>query len=228
MKPRLLDLFCKAGGAGYGYALAGFEVVGVDIEPQPHYPFEFVQADALTFDLIGFDIVHASPVCKGYTACNRPNMQSMLARDDYPRLIGAVRERLRHLGKPYVIENVMGAKRDLRANLLLCGSMFGLPMQRHRLFEIGNTDAFIVPPGPCDHREATISVVGHSVWEESQTDTPRKDGRKRPDSVPAEVGRKAMGIDWMNIEEMAQAIPPAYTEWIGKQLIQSLSERVTS
>lgn len=232
MKPRLLDLFCGAGGCSMGYHMAGFEVVGVDIEPQPHYPFEFHQADALMYlvgaDLSSFACFHTSPVCKGYTQSNRPNQRSVITRDSYPRLISDVRERLRGLGKPYVIENVYGAKRDLNASLLLCGTMFGLPMERHRLFEIGGTDLFVYPPAPCNHDIAHISVVGHSVWEESQTGTLRKDGRKRPDSVPLSVGREAMGISWMGIKELAQAIPPVYTEWIGRQLMAVLREQVAS
>jgi DNA (cytosine-5)-methyltransferase 1 len=221
----LLDLFCKAGGAGYGYALAGFEVVGVDIEPQKNYPFQFIQADALAvlagktkINLADFDIFHASPVCKNYTVCNRPNLSSDITRDDYPRLIPALRELLKATGKPFVIENVMGAKADMRANLMLCASMFGLPMQRHRLFEIGNTDIFIMPPGPCNHKDANISIVGHSVWDYSKEGTTRKDGRRRPDSVPVAVGHVAMGIDWMNKNELSQAIPPAYTQYIGMKL----------
>jgi DNA (cytosine-5)-methyltransferase 1 len=223
-KPRLLDLFCKAGGAGYGYHLAGFDVVGVDIESQPHYPFEFHQADALTFPLDGFDAVHASPVCKAYTGCNRPNIKSVKSREDYPRLIGDMRDRLIATRRPYIIENVMGAAKHMNANLMLCGSMFGLPIQRHRLFEIGGTDLFIVPPAQCDHRGATYAVYGHSVWNASLVGTRRKDGRPRPDSVPLSEGRKAMGIDWMGIEELAQAIPPAYTRYIGLQIIQLLKE----
>lgn len=215
-KPRLLDLFCGAGGCSVGYARAGYEVVGVYPLLQPHYPFTFVQGDALTFDLSGFDAIHASPVCKSYTYCNlSPHKQ-------YPKLITAIRERLQATGKTYIIENVMGAKHDLRASLLLCGSMFGLPLQRHRLFEIGNTDLFICPPGPCNHKIAHISVVGHSVWDSSIEGTQRKDGRRRPDSVPVEIGHRAMGIDWMNKSELAQAIPPHYTEWIGRQLKEAL------
>jgi DNA (cytosine-5)-methyltransferase 1 len=204
---------------------AGFEVVGVDLEPQPQYPFEFHQADALTFDLEGFDFYHASPVCKGYTKSNRPNQKSTITKDDYPKLIRDVRARLKATGKPYVIENVMGAKGDLNANLLLCASMFGLPMERHRLFEIGNINTFILPPGPCNHKIAHISVVGHSVWDSRLEGTPRKDGRRRPDSVPLAVGREAMGIPWMGIETLAQAIPPAYTEWIGRQLLAAISQQ---
>lgn len=215
---RLLDLFCGAGGCSVGYHRAGFEVVGVDIEPQPHYPFKFYQADALTFPLTGFDVIHASPVCKAYTYCN------LSPKERYPRLIRDVREYLKASGKPFIIENVMGAKCDLRATLKLCATMFGLPMERERIFEIGNTDLFILPPGPCNHKIAHISVVGHSVWDSRIPGTPRKDGRKRPDSVPVEVGHKAMGIDWMNKEELAQAIPPIYTEWIGSQLLPYLSQ----
>ncbi len=215
---KLLDLFCKAGGCSWGYHLAGFEVVGVDLEPQKKYPFEFHQADALTFPLDGFDVIHASPVCKSYTYCN------LAPKGKYPRLIAAVRERLLHSGKPFIIENVIGAKRDMKASLLLCGSMFGLQVQRHRLFEIGGTDLFIYPPGPCRHENATIGVYGRSVWDSSLPGTRRKDGRARPDSVSVEVGRAAMGIGWMSQEDLAQAIPPAYTEFVGKQMLATLSQ----
>ncbi len=226
-KPRLLDIFSGAGGAGYGYHQAGFEVVGVDLELMPHYPFDFIQADALHFldtaDLSSFDVIHASPVCKAYTNCN------LSPKSKHLKLIGAVRERLEAIGKPYVIENVMGAKKDMSASLMLCASMFKQPMPLHRLFEIGNTDLFIVPPSPCQHKGATISVVGHSVWDYSKEGTQRKDGKRRPDSVPVAVGHAAMGIDWMSLAELAQAIPPAYTKWIGQQLLSYVereSERV--
>jgi DNA (cytosine-5)-methyltransferase 1 len=219
---KLLDLFCCAGGASQGIALAGFEVVGVDVAPQPRYPFQFVQADALSYldtaDLSSFDAVHASPECKGYTDCN------LSPKEKYPKLIGEVRKRLVKLNMPYVIENVMGAKNDMHANLMLCGSMFGLGVQRHRLFE---SNIWLWEPAPCNHRGSTIGIYGHSVWDSALPGTPRKDGRGRPDSVPLSVGRAAMGIDWMGIEELAEAIPPAYTEWIGRQLRAYLeSERV--
>ena len=217
-RPLLLDLFCGAGGCSYGYHLAGFNVVGVDLEPQPHYPFEFHRADALTYPLQGFDVIHASPVCKSYTYCN------LSPKERYPKLIADVRKRLKASGKPYIIENVMGAKRDLQASLLLCATMFDLPMERHRLFEVGNIDLFILPPRPCNHKIAHISVVGNSVWDSRQEGTRRKDGRRRPDSVPVEIGHKAMGITWMNKKEMAQAIPPAYTYHIGTQLLNYLEE----
>lgn len=221
-KMKLLDLFSGAGGAAYGYAQAGFEVVGVDINPQKNYPFRFIQADAIEFlataDLSQFDVIHASPVCKAYTNCN------LSPKEKYPMQIADVRKLLQRSGKPYIIENVMGAKGHMRASLMLCGSMFGLPIQRHRLFEIGGTDLFIMSPSSCDHRRATISIVGHSVWDSSLPGTTRKDGRSRPDSVPVEIGHAAMGIDWMSKTELAQAIPPAYTRYIGTQLLHYLEE----
>ncbi len=215
MKPRLLDLFCGAGGCSFGYAQAGFEVVGVDIMPQPHYPYEFHQADAMMYPLAGFDVIHASPVCKAYTNCN------LSPKELYERLIGKIRVRLQATSKPYVIENVMGAKHDLRANLMLCASMFNLPMERHRLFE---SNIFLYPPRTCQHAIATIGVYGHSIWDFSLPGTSRKDGRTRPDSVSADIGREAMGIDWMNKTELAQAIPPAYTEWIGRLLLAFMED----
>src|SRR2546430_4112442 len=129
-KPLLLDLFCGGGGAGYGYAQAGFEVVGVDLFPQKNYPFAFVLMDALeylnTADLSQFDVIHSSPVCKAYTDCN------FSPKEKHPMQIADVRRALEATGKPYIIENVMGAKKHMRASLVLCGSMFGLPIQRHR------------------------------------------------------------------------------------------------
>lgn len=212
-----------------GYHLAGFDIIGADIAPQPHYPFEFHQDDALHvldtllageawqgYILDDFDAIHASPECKAYTDCN------LSPKEKYQMLIGDVRQRLQRSGKLYIIENVRGAKKHMQANVMLCGSMFGLPMQRHRLFET-NMPQLLTPPKPCDHRKATIAVYGHSVWDSSLPGTPRKDGRNRPDSVPISVGRKAMGIDWMNIEELAEAIPPAYTQWLGTQLLSALN-----
>lgn len=216
-KPKLLDLFCGAGGAAAGYAAAGFEVVGVDIVAQRHYPCTFIQADALTFlqeaDLSVYDAAHASPVCKAYTECN------LSPRQKHPRQIDAVRDLLQRTGKPWVIENVYGARSAMQASLLLCGSMFNLPVQRHRLFE---SNVFLFAPAACDHRNTTIAVYGHSVWDSSKPGTRRRDGRGRPDSVPLEVGRAAMGIEWMSRNELAQAIPPAYTRWIGLQLMRAL------
>ena len=217
MKPRLLDLFCGAGGCAMGYHQAGFEVVGVDINPQPHYPFEFHQADALTYPLQGFDVIHASPVCKGYTELNAHG------KEKHPKLIPAVREYLRLTGKPYVIENVTGAVQVMPGSIVLCGSMFGLMVQRHRLFE---SNVLLFAPGPCRHKSGCISVHGQSIWDSSQHGTTRKDGRIRPAIVPLERGMAAMGIDWMLHEELTQAIPPAYTAWIGAQLLSIVESEV--
>jgi DNA (cytosine-5)-methyltransferase 1 len=222
----LLDLFCGAGGSAVGYTQAGFEVVGVDNIDQPNYPYTFHQSDALEYlkmvDLAQFDMIHASPVCKAYTNCN------LSPHEKHPMQIADVRRALEATGKPYVIENVVGAKHHMQASLLLCGSMFGLPIQRHRLFEIGGTDLFICPPSQCNHRKATIAVYGHSVWDSAIEGTRRKDGRRRPDSVPVEVGREALGIDWMSQKELAQAIPPAYTHYIGLQLMNALESEKAS
>ncbi len=226
--PLILDLYSGAGGCAYGYHLAGFDIVGCDKEPMPRYPFTFYQGDALAtldtllsgnawhgYQLSDFAAIHASPECKSYTNCN------LSPTEKYPKQIAPVRERLKATGKPYIIENVVGAKRHMSASLLLCGSMFGLRMQRHRLFET-NMNVLLCPPKPCDHRKASIAVYGHSVWDSSLPGTPRKDGTPRPDSVSIQIGREVMGINWMNIEELAEAIPPAYTKWIGTQLLTYL------
>ncbi len=203
MTRRALDLFCKAGGAAFGYHLAGFEVVGVDIEPQPDFPFTFVLADALTFPLDGFDLIHASPICKGYSAC------SVLNDAQHPKQIEAVRGRLASSGIPYVIENVEGA--PLRDPVTLCGAMFpGLRTYRHRLFEA----SFAIPqlPEPVHawplakmgrppRAGEWIQVVGHF-----------------PDVAAA---RAAMQIPWMTRDQLAQAIPPPFTRHVGRAAIEA-------
>jgi DNA (cytosine-5)-methyltransferase 1 len=201
---RVLDLFCKAGGAGWGYHLAGFEVTGIDIEPQPNYPFEFIQADALTFPLDGFDLIHASPVCKGYSAT------AVLSNVGHPRQIAAVRERLAGSGTPYVIENVEGA--PLRDPVVLCGAMFpGLATYRHRLFEA----SFPVPRPAEPAHVHPLAKMGRPL---------------RPGEWIQVVGhfsdvaaaRAAMGIGWMTRDELAQAIPPAYTRHVGLAALAAL------
>ena len=205
---RLLDLFCGAGGAAMGYARAGFDVVGVDIEPQPHYPFEFIQVDALTFPLEGFDVIHASPVCKGYSVSNYIHQAS------WPLLIPIVRERLQASGKPWIIENVEGAKQHLPGSIVLCGSMFGLGVKRHRLFE---SNVLLFAPGACRSHRGLITVFGH--------DASRVVAGQRI-SYGIEAARRSMAIDWMNRDELAQAIPPAYTEYLGQQLLNILEREV--
>lgn len=206
--PRLLDLFCGAGGCSEGYRRAGFEVVGVDLAPQPHYPFAFIQADALTFDLSGFDVVHASPPCQAYSSLAAMHPVASLS---YPRLIEHVRERLWHSGALYVIENVEGA--PLIDPITLCGSMFGLCIERgwlkrHRLFEC----SFPVERLACDHPEGVraVGVYGHGG----------NSGKHR--MLYRDEASVIMDINWMNRDEMAQAIPPVYTHYIGEQLWRQL------
>jgi len=204
-KPRVLDLFCKAGGAGYGYHLAGFDVVGVDIEPQPRYPFEFVQADALRFPLDGFDLIHASPVCKGYSAT------AVLNDIEHPRQVGAVRERLAASGVPYVIENVEGA--PLRDPVVLCGAMFPcLRTYRHRLFEA----SFPIPQPPEPEHRWPLAKMGRPprVGEWIQVVGHFSD---------VAAAREAMEIPWMTRDELAQAIPPAYTRYVGLAALRYLA-----
>lgn len=202
MKPKLLDLFCGAGGAAMGYHRAGFEVVGVDINPQSHYPFEFHQADALTYPLDGFDVIHASPPCQAYSKTSAKH------RLNHPRLISITRKRLIKISKPYVIENVECARSKLINPLKLCGTMFGLPIRRHRYFEIFPR-IIILTPG-CNHKPNPVYITG----------TPRpKDGSPRKDPA-AHVKRLAMDTPWMTIKNMDEAIPPAYTFFIGTQLME--------
>lgn len=223
-KPRLLDLFCGAGGAGMGYRRAGFDVVGVDLNPQPHYPFEFHQGDALEYlsnHGCEFDAIHASPPCQAYSV-----LRAMNNRREHPKLIGKVRELLNATGKPWIIENVLGA--PFGNYIMLCGSHFGLQssdgyqLRRHRFFEA----SFLLMNGhQCRHSAKTVSVHGsktRNIALEKRHYSQDKATRGKPVGVvlPKEVGFQAMGIDWMTPSELSQAIPPAYTEYIGKQLMQ--------
>ena len=209
MKPMLLDLFCGAGGAAMGYHRAGFEVVGVDIKPQKHYPFEFHQADALVYPLEGFDAIHASPPCQHYSLATRAHPG---LRDKYPDLVAVIRGKLGGTNKPFVIENVPQA--PLLNPLMLCGTMFGLRVKRHRLFECRPPIYF--PSASCSCGNAKTKVGYHvqpSFARGARLLT------VAGDNYCAEDGRIAMGIDWMTRKELSQAIPPAYTEFIGKQLL---------
>jgi DNA (cytosine-5)-methyltransferase 1 len=213
---RLLDLFCGAGGAAMGYSRAGFHVTGVDIKPQPRYPFTLVQGDALEYLRAHgheFDAIHASPPCQRYsTLTPRGRLQ------DHPDLVAPTRDLLRASGKPYVIENVVGS--PLRAPFQLCGTAFGLRLRRHRLFEAPWLPLPNAPP--CAHHLLTRSV-------------PVPDKRSRwPNrfTVPVyghtnyagelKLRQDAMGIDWMPNVELVLAIPPAYTEWIGKRMLEAI------
>ncbi len=225
MKPRLLDLFCGAGGAAMGYHRAGFEVVGVDIKPQPHYPFEFHQADAMTFPLDGYDVIHASPPCQAYTVANNIHQR------EHPDLLPGTRERLIASGKPWVIENVPGAPmyqgppsllQPHRWGVLVCGRALGLNVKRHRLFE--SNRPLIGTDCPRGHPGDWLLVFGHTVLERGTVIGKAKGGGnriKRKHTTTAR-GREAMGIDWMNGDELSESIPPAYTEFIGRQILSSL------
>ena len=185
-RPRLLDLFSGAGGAAMGYHEAGFDVVGVDIDPQPRYPFEFHQADALTFPLDGYDAIHASPPCQAYT---------QLGKGEHPRLIEPIRVRLQSAGVPYVIENVVGA--PLRNPVKLCGSTFGLHVKRHRLFE--TNVPMLVPPcyhPPGEDIRAYYGKPGWLVWTPGAAAV-QKRGRRPLLRGSVERAPADMGIDWM-------------------------------
>jgi DNA (cytosine-5)-methyltransferase 1 len=234
-RPKLLDLFCGAGGAGMGYHRAGFDVVGVDINPQPHYPFEFHQADAMRvlsdITLSGsdrvlgrFDAIHASPPCQGYS---RMRHLPWLKGKVYPLLIAPVRERLQAIGVPWVIENVEDAPLHRRSTLfgdhgvLLCGTMIGLPMYRHRPFESSfpipqpehRPHQHVIAPGRMFGDRQRVATVSGFVADP----TYHGPGRNGDDV------KRAMGIDWMTRDELAQAIPPAYTEFIGVHLLATVN-----
>lgn len=218
MKPRALDLFCCAGGASMGLHRAGFDVVGVDIVDRKRYPFEFHRADAMMFPLDGFDFIWASPPCQGYTS-----MRHAPGAKGAPLLIDAVRDRLQHIGVPWCIENVEEAAWAMRSPVVLCGSMFGLGaqgcrLQRHRLFECN----FPLPPRACEHDDRPVIGVygGHARRRAASAG-----GRGTQDvwvGGHAAAAKEALGIDWMTLAEMSEAIPPAYAEFIGRSAISSM------
>lgn len=214
-KFRALDLFCCAGGAGMGLHRAGFEVVGVDIRPQPRYPFEFHQHDALTFPIDGFDFIWASPPCQGYSShvSSRSSQFTPTRGKDEPRLISDMRDRLSASSALWAIENVMGARSELRAVTLLCGVMFGLPISRHRLIE---TNFLILSPPHPSCRGAAKAFAEERGWEHRDMTVTGKGRRSGTSERWAEI----MGIDWpMAQHEMSEAIPPAYSEFIGRAAI---------
>ena len=237
MKPKLLDLFCCAGGAAMGYHRAGFEVVGVDNKPQPHYPFPYCQMDALLamellldgqriwdtqdnwWSLNLFAAFHASPPCQAYSCST---LQWRMAGRSYPDLLGPTRILLLDTEKPYVIENVLGARKLMLGPTLLCGTMFGLGTYRHRFFETSFAMPLILHQGhgvkqdsmqgPTALRsKSMLQVVGHPGWA----------GERKAREV-------AMSIDWMSPGELTQAIPSAYTEYIGKYLMADIERRKTN
>lgn len=218
----MLDLFAGAGGAAVGYSRAGFDVTGVDKLPHDDYPFPLVVADAMTVlaapgFLASFDVIHASPPCQAYSTITPDS-----SRDSHPQLIAPCRELLLAWGGTYVIENVEGAMRELRQPIKLCGSSFGLAVRRHRYFE---TNPRLVLQPACQHRTQgrPIGVYGDRPQDDSEYRRP--DGTRRGmKATTITEAADAMGISWMTTwDDLTDAIPPAYTEFIGAQLLDHLA-----
>jgi DNA (cytosine-5)-methyltransferase 1 len=211
-----LDLFCGAGGAAMGYHRAGFdEIVGVDIKPQPRYPFRFVQGDALEYLAcfwLLFDAVHASPPCQRWLSFTKAPWMSAASRNrERPDHLAPVTVMLEAIGLPFVIENVPTS--PLKQTVTLCGSSFGLRVRRHRKF----ASNFWITPRHCAHCQqgAPIGVYGHGGPK-------NPGGRGRRYKNRAEASAAMGGLDWMSLGEMVEAIPPVYTEYIGRQLIDAI------
>lgn len=225
-RPVVADLFCGAGGSAMGYWQAGFRVIGFDIEPQPNYPFEFHQLDALTIDAGKLaervHLIHASPPCQYYSVTSYRH-----GADRFAALIEPTRNLLQQTGLPYVIENVEGALRALRDPFVLCGSSFGLRVRRHRLFETNVKPAIEAPS--CEH-----------AWQDDhpcylvKVGTERAEGGNRYTGIVPVYGgghlarghfhkSVAMGIHWMTSDELNQAIPPAFTNYIGRSIRKAIA-----
>lgn len=220
-RPLAIDLCCKAGGVSVGLHRAGFDVIGVDIEPQPRYPFRFVQADALSFPLDGFDFVWASPHCQGYTA-----MRHAPGAKGKPLMIPQFRERM-PAHALWAIENVEKAAWDMIDPITLCGSMFGLgaqgcQLQRHRLIEAN----FPITVPPCGHDDRPVIGVygGHARRRAASAG-----GRGTRDVWQGghkAAASEALGIDWMTLDELSEAIPPVYAEFIGRAAIAAMQPQL--
>ena len=211
--PRLLDLFCGAGGAGMGYSRAGFDVTGVDIKFQKNYPFPFIQADALEYLAEHgreYDVIHASPPCQAYS------VMRVMTQRDYVDLVEPTREALESIGRPYIIENVEGA--PLSNYLTLCGTQFGIRVRRHRWFEMSPAVYPLMSPCSCRNGVVTGSLIGQRV---AGAVAP---GRRKPPHHTESDRREAIGVPWMTTMEARQAIPPAYTEYIGSLLLAQMQE----
>lgn len=229
-RPLMLDLFCGAGGAAVGYDSAGFDVVGVDIAPQPNYPFEFHQGDALSvlgayingrtgYAISSIDAIHASPPCQSYSRALRHMALPQ------PELISEVRGLAERVGLPWVIENVLGAPLpsadtlDGRYGLELCGTQFGLLIARHRLFE--TSFPVLAPQRPCTHNERNVLNPYNAKSRR------RLVGDAKGDMAEI-VWRSEMGVPWMNRYEGREAIPPVYTKFIGEQLVAHMDATVAA
>ncbi|MEH0528302.1 SAM-dependent methyltransferase [Streptomyces stelliscabiei] len=215
-RPRLLDLFCKQGGAGKGYADAGFDVTGVDKDPQPRYPFRFVQADAIAFVLehgADFDFIHASPPCQHYSLCQR------IRGNDHPGLITPTRTALESTGQPWVIENVGDAVPELRDPVMLCGQMFRLENYRHRFFETGGGFRLDQPDHPA--HLVPQAKMGRPV-------PPGHYGQFVGNFSGVDHARRVLGVPWMNRDGIRECIPPAYAEFIGYAFLASTAVGVAA
>lgn len=211
-RPRVLDLFCCQGGAGKGYADAGCDVTGVDLAPQPRYPYRFIQADAIDFVRehgAGFDFIHASPPCQFDSDCQR------LQGNDHPDLIGPTRAALEATGRPFVIENVRGALPKLRTPVLMCGGMFAMATYRHRYFETGGGFALVQPRHP--RHTAPQAKMGRPV-------PPGHYGQFVGNFSGVALAKQVMDVPWMNRDGIRECIPPAYTAWIGRAFTASRLE----
>lgn len=217
-RPLLLDLFCGAGGAGMGYYRAGWAVVGIDINPQPNYPFEFFRTDALEWLASAvehgtmFDAIHASPPCQASCTLIKGNQRATAG--NHVDLIPQTRELLAQTGLPTVIENVQGAQ--IRRDLTLCGEMFGLDVIRHRYFECNFP---VAQPAHVKHR-GRVAGWRHGQWYDGPYFAVYGEGGGKGTVAQ---WQQAMGIDWTDVRlEIAEAIPPAYTEHIGAQLVAAI------
>jgi DNA (cytosine-5)-methyltransferase 1 len=224
-RPRLLDLFAGAGGCTVGYQRAGFDVTGVDIEPAD-YPGELIVADALDIladrpFLARYDVVHASPPCQAYTTMSNRYRGRGGPTDDHPDLLDPTRDALLAWGGVYVIENVPGARSRLRDPLTLHGGMFGLGVHRPRLFESNAPLMAYRAPQAVDPVGVYGKLDGRRVWA-------RVDGSEQRVARTVEEAGAAMGIDWMTWDDLREAVPPAYTEYIGAQLLDTLAARETA
>ncbi|MFF4980434.1 SAM-dependent methyltransferase [Streptomyces sp. NPDC001046] len=210
-RPRLLDLFCCQGGAAKGYADAGFDVTGVDIAPQPRYPFRFVQGDAIAFALAHgaeFDFIHASPPCQHDTECQR------IQGNAHPDLIAPTRAALETTGRPWVIENVRGAAPKLHRPVMLCGQMFRLENYRHRFFETGGGFTLDQPDHPA--HLVPQAKMGRPV-------PPGWYGQFVGNFSGVPLARRVLGVPWMNRDGIRECIPPAYTAHIGRAALATLA-----
>ncbi|MFE9937096.1 methyltransferase domain-containing protein [Streptomyces hirsutus] len=215
-RPRLLDLFCCQGGAAKGYADAGFDVTGVDLSPQPRYPFRFVQADAIAFVRehgTAFDFIHASPPCQHDTECQR------IQGNAHPDLIAPTRSALETTGRPWVMENVRGAVPKLREPVMLCGQMFRLANYRHRYFETGG--GFYLPQPDHPAHLVPQAKMGRPV-------PPGHYGQFVGNFSGVPLAREVLGVPWMNRDGIRECIPPAYTEHIGAVFLATAAQEVAA